>query len=77
MPLLKSFSTVHRDLAASQRMTTTLEINASSGQLAELVKQAKAGNEVILTRDNQPVTACAVEVEPGHSKLEFRLTGRR
>ncbi len=34
-------------------MTMTAEIGA--GQLAELVKQVEAGNEVILTQGNKPV----------------------
>ncbi len=34
-------------------MVITTEIGA--GELAELVKQVQAGNEVLLTRSNQPV----------------------
>jgi len=36
-------------------MTTTAEISERTGQLAELVKQVQAGNEVLLTEGNKPV----------------------
>ena len=36
-------------------MTTTAEIGELTGQLAELVKQVQAGNEVLLTEGNKPV----------------------
>lgn len=31
------------------------EVNEPNGQLAELVKQVQAGNEVVLTQGNRPV----------------------
>ncbi len=36
-------------------MTTTAEISELTGQLAELVKQVQAGNEVLFTEGNKPV----------------------
>jgi antitoxin (DNA-binding transcriptional repressor) of toxin-antitoxin stability system len=36
-------------------MTTTAEVNEFTGGLAELVKQVKAGNEVLLTQGRKPV----------------------
>ena len=36
-------------------MTTTAEISELTGQLAELVKQVQAGNEVVFTEGNRPV----------------------
>jgi prevent-host-death family protein len=36
-------------------MTVTAEVKESAGQLAELVKQVQAGNEVLLTQGNEPV----------------------
>lgn len=36
-------------------MTTTAEISELTGQLAELVKQVQAGNEVLFTECNKPV----------------------
>ena len=36
-------------------MTTTAEIGELTGQLAELVKQVQAGNEVLFTEGNKPV----------------------
>lgn len=36
-------------------MTTTAEVTEFAGQLAELVKQVQAGNEVLLTQGNKPV----------------------
>lgn len=34
-------------------MTVTAEVG--TGELAELVKQVQAGNEILLTQDNEPV----------------------
>ena len=36
-------------------MTTTAEVSAFTGRLAELVKQVQAGNEVLLTQERKPV----------------------
>jgi prevent-host-death family protein len=36
-------------------MTMTAEVKELAGQLAELVKQVQAGNEVLLTQGNKPV----------------------
>jgi prevent-host-death family protein len=36
-------------------MTKTAEVNEFSGQLAELVKQVQAGNEIVLTLGSKPV----------------------
>jgi prevent-host-death family protein len=36
-------------------MTMTAEVKELAGQLAELVRQVQAGNEVLLTQDNKPV----------------------
>jgi len=57
----------------------TAEIAA--GQLAELVKQVQAGNEVLLTQGNKPVAklvpAADKEIAP-HAALQIRsLTGHR
>jgi prevent-host-death family protein len=60
-------------------MTMTAEIGA--GQLAELVKQVQAGNEVLLTYGNKPVAKLvpAVEQETApHAILQIRsLPGHR
>lgn len=60
-------------------MTMTAEIGA--GQLAELVKQVQAGNEVLLTQGNKPVAKLvpAVDKETApHAALQIRsLTGHR
>ncbi len=37
------------------RMTMTVEVKELAGQLAELVKEVQAGNEVVLTQGNKPV----------------------
>ena len=60
-------------------MTVTAEIGA--GDLAELVKQVQAGNEVLLTQSNQPVaklvSASAKTIFPG-APLQIRsLAGHR
>jgi prevent-host-death family protein len=36
-------------------MTMTKEVNEATGQLAELVQQVQAGNEVVLTQGHKPV----------------------
>ena len=36
-------------------MTTTAEVSSLTGQLAELVKQVQAGNEVLFTDGSKPV----------------------
>ena len=36
-------------------MTTIAELNDLAGPLAELLKQVKTGNEVLLTQGNRPV----------------------
>lgn len=46
-------------------MTVTEEVKA--GQLAELLKQVQAGNEVVLTQDHKPV-AKLVPAAPGKSE---------
>jgi antitoxin (DNA-binding transcriptional repressor) of toxin-antitoxin stability system len=54
-------------------MIMTTEIEA--GQLADLVKQVQAGNEVLLTQGNQPVAklVSAAEKRPGpRQKLSIR-----
>jgi antitoxin (DNA-binding transcriptional repressor) of toxin-antitoxin stability system len=60
-------------------MTMTAEIGA--GQLAELVKQVQAGNEVLLTQGNQPVAKLVSAVEKTtapRAPLQIRsLKGRR
>ena len=57
----------------------TAEIGA--GQLAELVKQVQAGNEVLLTLGNQPVAKLVPAAEKGaapNAALRIRsLTGHR
>jgi prevent-host-death family protein len=60
-------------------MTVTAEIGA--GQLAELVKQVQAGNEVLLTQGNKPVAKLVPAVEngaaPGAALRIRSLTGHR
>jgi antitoxin (DNA-binding transcriptional repressor) of toxin-antitoxin stability system len=60
-------------------MTMTAEIGA--GQLAELVKQVQAGNEVLLTQGNKLVARLVPAVEketPPHTALQIRsLSGHR
>jgi len=46
-------------------MTTTAEVTEFAGQLAELVKQVQAGNEVLLTQDNKPVARLMPALEKG------------
>jgi prevent-host-death family protein len=61
-------------------MTKTAEINEFSGQLAELVKQVQAGNEVVLTQGNQPVAkiVSAKQETNGSGTIEIRsLKGHR
>jgi prevent-host-death family protein len=61
-------------------MTKTSEINEFSGQLAELVKQVQAGNEVVLTQGNQPVAkiVSAKEEKNASGTIEIRsLKGHR
>jgi len=52
-----------------------------SGQLAELLKQVQAGNEVVLTKDDKPVAklvAAAPTQQPPGSSLRIRsLKGHR
>jgi prevent-host-death family protein len=60
-------------------MIVTIEIGA--GQLAELIKQVQAGNEVLLTQSNKPViklvSASEKPVSPG-APLQIRsLKGHR
>ncbi len=47
-------------------MTMTAEVQA--GQLAELLKQVQAGNEIVLTQDQKPV-AKIVAAEPPRPNL--------
>jgi antitoxin (DNA-binding transcriptional repressor) of toxin-antitoxin stability system len=60
-------------------MTVTAEISA--GQLAELVKQVQAGNEVLLTQGNKLVAKLVPAVENGmapRAALQIRsLNGHR
>lgn len=61
-------------------MTKTAEIKEFSGQLAELVKQVQAGNEVVLTQGNQPVAkiVSAKEERDASGAIEIRsLKGHR
>jgi prevent-host-death family protein len=46
-------STSHQEGCKIRLMVVTTEIG--TGQLADLVKQVQAGNEVLLTQDDQPV----------------------
>ena len=54
-------------------MIVTTEVEA--GQLADLVKQVQAGNEVLLTQGNQPV-AKLVSATEKHSGLRQKLSIR-
>jgi prevent-host-death family protein len=59
----------------------TKEVNEANGQLAELVRQVQAGNEVVLTQGRKPV-ARLVSASPQESgrvtPLRVRsLTGHR
>jgi prevent-host-death family protein len=60
-------------------MTMTAEIGA--GQLADLVKQVQAGNEVLLTQGNKPVAKLVPAAEKDaapHAALQIRsLNGHR
>lgn len=60
-------------------MIVTTEIGA--GQLAELVKQVQAGNEVLLTQSNKPVdklvSASEKTVSPGAPVQIRSLKGHR
>jgi prevent-host-death family protein len=61
-------------------MTTTAEISERTGQLAELVKQVQAGNEVLLTEGNKPVARLvpALEQVAAGAALQIRsLKGHR
>ena len=53
-------------------MTMTAEVRAE--QLAELVKQVQAGNEVLLTQGSKPVAKLVAAPAPpvGPSPLNFR-----
>jgi antitoxin (DNA-binding transcriptional repressor) of toxin-antitoxin stability system len=44
-------------------MTTTAEVKAVPGRIAELVDQVKAGNEVVLTEGLKPVTPLIAAAE--------------
>jgi len=62
-------------------MTMTKEVNEATGQLAELVRQVQAGNEVVLTQGRKPV-ARLVSASPQETSrvtpLQIRsLTGHR
>jgi prevent-host-death family protein len=60
-------------------MVVTAEISA--GQLADLVKQIQAGNEVLLTQDNKPVARLVPAAEaasPPRAAMQIRsFTGHR
>ncbi len=60
-------------------MTVTEEVKA--GQLAELLKQVQAGNEVVLTQDQKPVAKLvAAPPEKSEPKAAWKLhaiTGHR
>ncbi len=61
-------------------MTTIAEVNDLAGPLAELLKQVKAGNEVLLTQGNRPVARLVPASKEGAlpSPLRFRsLAGHR
>ena len=62
-------------------MTTIAEVNDLAGPLAELLKQVKAGNEVLLTQGNRPVARLVPASKEGllpTSPLRFRsLAGHR
>lgn len=62
-------------------MTKTAEVSDFTGQLAELIKQVQAGNEVVLTQSNKPVAKliAAPESKVAHStSLQIRsLKGHR
>jgi antitoxin (DNA-binding transcriptional repressor) of toxin-antitoxin stability system len=44
----------------------TIRTEIGSGQLAELVEQVKAGNEVLLTQSNKPVAKLVAAVQNGN-----------
>ena len=62
-------------------MTKTAEVHEFSGQLAELIKQVQAGNEIVLTQGNQPVAKIVPAKEEGNASkatIEIRsLKGHR
>jgi prevent-host-death family protein len=62
-------------------MTKTAEVNEFSGQLAELIKQVQAGNEVVLTQGSKPVAkiiSATEERNPADATIEIRsLKGHR
>ena len=62
-------------------MTMTAEVKELAGQLAELVKQVQAGNEVLLTQGNKPVAklvpAGEREAIPGGALRIRSLKGHR
>jgi len=65
-------STPSTDWCSVTPMTIRTEIG--SGQLAELVKQVKAGNEVLLTESNKPVAKLVAAVQNGNStSASFRI----
>jgi antitoxin (DNA-binding transcriptional repressor) of toxin-antitoxin stability system len=72
-------STLNSKCGILKAMTMTAEIGA--GQLAELVKQVQAGNEVLLTQGNKPVAKLVPAVENGTASrpgLQIRsLKGHR
>ena len=45
-------------------MTTTAEVNGTTGQLADLLKQVQAGHEVLLTQGHKPVARLVPAVDP-------------
>ena len=53
------------------RMIVRTEIG--TGQLAELVKQVQAGNEVLLTQSDKPVAKVVPALENGVSSVAVRL----
>lgn len=65
---------------ANDSTTTTAEIAEVTGQLAELVKQVRAGHEVLLTEGNKPVARLvpALGQTAARSSLQIRsLKGHR
>ena len=51
-------------------MTMTAEVKELAGQLAELVKQVQAGNEVLLTQGNKPVAKLVPAGAPEQKDLK-------
>ncbi|OGF53698.1 MAG: hypothetical protein A2Z21_01430 [Candidatus Fraserbacteria bacterium RBG_16_55_9] len=58
-------------------MTKTVAISEAKNKLTQLVRQVEAGDQVVITKDQQPVARIISEVEYGKMQRRLAVAGLR